>query len=68
MASSSASRRRNDEHDAFSGIEPRGISRKLDESSRVFDVFINHRGPDVKQTVGLQLYKSLTELGIHTFS
>ncbi|GLJ33620.1 hypothetical protein SUGI_0675890 [Cryptomeria japonica] len=33
MASSSASHRRNDEHGAFSGIEPRGITRKLDETN-----------------------------------
>ncbi|XP_057846044.2 disease resistance protein Roq1-like [Cryptomeria japonica] len=64
---SSSSCPRNEKHDAFSGIDPCAKRRNVDESSRLFDVFINHRGPDVKQTVALQLYKCLTGLGIHTF-
>jgi hypothetical protein len=55
------------EHGAFSGIQPHDTRRRLDESSRLFEVFINHRGPDVKQTIALQLYHSLTDLGIHAF-
>ena len=55
------------QHDAFSGIEPHGTRRRVDESSRLFEVFINHRGPDVKQTLALQLYNSLTDLGVNAF-
>ncbi|KAH9288601.1 hypothetical protein KI387_032718, partial [Taxus chinensis] len=51
------------EHHAFSGIEP----RKVDESRRLYDVFINHRGPDVKDTLVTQFYNSLRELGISAF-
>ncbi|GLJ33699.1 hypothetical protein SUGI_0677400 [Cryptomeria japonica] len=57
----------NQEINAFSGIEPPGRKRKVCESSTLFDVFINHRGPDVKQTLAAQLYNSLTQLGIWTF-
>ncbi|XP_059065187.1 disease resistance protein Roq1 isoform X2 [Cryptomeria japonica] len=67
MESPSLAHRRNEEHYAFSGIEPPGKRRKVDESSRLFDVFINHRGPDVKETVALQLYNSVKQLGIHAF-
>ncbi|KAH9288926.1 hypothetical protein KI387_033043 [Taxus chinensis] len=67
MASSSSSHLQNEEHQAFSGIEPPGIRRNVDETSRLYDVFINHRGPDVKQTLATQLYNSLRELGILVF-
>ncbi|KAH9288603.1 hypothetical protein KI387_032720, partial [Taxus chinensis] len=73
MASSSSSHQQNEEphndqeHHAFSGIEPPGIRRKVDESRRLYDVFINHRGPDVKDTLATQLYISLQELGIRVF-
>lgn len=39
----------------------------VSESSRLFDVFINHRGPDVKRTLAIQLYNSLERLGIRAF-
>ncbi|GLJ33349.1 hypothetical protein SUGI_0670890 [Cryptomeria japonica] len=39
----------------------------VSESSRVFDVFINHRGPDVKLTLATQLYNSLKERNIQVF-
>ncbi|KAH9288602.1 hypothetical protein KI387_032719, partial [Taxus chinensis] len=73
MASSSSSHQQNEEphndqeHHAFSGIEPPGKRRKVDESRRLYDVFINHRGPDVKDTLATQLYISLQELGIRAF-
>ncbi|GLJ58078.1 hypothetical protein SUGI_1414870 [Cryptomeria japonica] len=67
MASSSSSHQQNLELKAFSGIKPAGIRRKVSESSRLFDVFINHRGPDVKQTLATHLYNSLEQLGIRTF-
>ncbi|KAH9289089.1 hypothetical protein KI387_033206, partial [Taxus chinensis] len=67
MASSSSSHQQNEERHALSGIQPPGIRRKVDESSKLFDVFINHRGPDVKNTLATQLYNSLQELGIKAF-
>ncbi|XP_057846334.2 disease resistance protein Roq1-like [Cryptomeria japonica] len=62
MASSSSSLQQNQQFDAFSGKR-----RMVCESARLFDVFINHRGPDVKQTLALQLYNSLHQLGIRAF-
>ncbi|GLJ33671.1 hypothetical protein SUGI_0676710 [Cryptomeria japonica] len=67
MASSSSSHQQNRESNAFSGIEPACQRRKVSESSSVFDVFINHRGPDVKQTLAMKLYKRLEGLGIGAF-
>ncbi|XP_059064110.1 disease resistance protein Roq1-like [Cryptomeria japonica] len=67
MASSSSSHQRNRESKAFSGIGPAGERRMVSESSRVFDVFINHRGPDVKLTLATQLYNSLKDLHINSF-
>ncbi|KAH9289112.1 hypothetical protein KI387_033229, partial [Taxus chinensis] len=67
MASSSTSTQTNEERHAFSGIQPPGIRRKVDESSKLFDVFINHRGPDVKETLALQFYNSLKDKGLQAF-
>ncbi|GLJ33645.1 hypothetical protein SUGI_0676460 [Cryptomeria japonica] len=64
---SSSSHKASEDHRVFSGIEPHGMRRKISESSRLFDVFINHRGPDVKNTLALQLYKSLEKLRIRAF-
>ncbi|GLJ08581.1 hypothetical protein SUGI_0091720, partial [Cryptomeria japonica] len=50
------------EFDAFSGKR-----RMVSESSKLYDVFINHRGPDVKQTLGIELYNSLEQMGIRAF-
>ncbi|GLJ43802.1 hypothetical protein SUGI_0911870 [Cryptomeria japonica] len=63
MASSSLPHKQ----DAFSGIEPPSIMRKVEQSSRLFDVFINHRGPDVKLTLATELYNSLKDLNIKAF-
>ncbi|GLJ57081.1 hypothetical protein SUGI_1293520 [Cryptomeria japonica] len=67
MASSSSSHQQNRESKVFSGIEPDGKRRKVEESATLFDVFINHRGTDVKQTLATQLYNSLDQLGIWAF-
>ncbi|XP_057871792.2 disease resistance protein Roq1-like [Cryptomeria japonica] len=66
MASSS-SHQHDVEHRAFSGIEPDTKRRKVSESSRLFDVFINHRGPDAKETLAVPLYSSLQELRLQAF-
>ncbi|XP_059069222.1 disease resistance protein Roq1 isoform X2 [Cryptomeria japonica] len=55
------------ECDAFDGIAPAHLKGKSATSPRLFDVFINHRGPDVKHTLALQLHKSLTDLGLKVF-
>ncbi|GLJ33300.1 hypothetical protein SUGI_0670000 [Cryptomeria japonica] len=52
---------------AFSEIIPEFNSLQPSPSSKVFDVFINHRGPDVKDTLALQLYKLLDRMGIRAF-
>ncbi|GLJ34634.1 hypothetical protein SUGI_0696630 [Cryptomeria japonica] len=67
MASSSLSPQPKDEYHAFSGIEPQGIRRKVSKSTTLYDVFINHRGPDSKYSLALPLYTSLKELGIRAF-
>ncbi|GLJ52673.1 hypothetical protein SUGI_1121070 [Cryptomeria japonica] len=36
-------------------------------SKKIFDAFINHRGPDVKDTLAFALYDSLEEDGFWTF-
>ncbi|GLJ34569.1 hypothetical protein SUGI_0695320 [Cryptomeria japonica] len=68
MASSASSSHSQKSIDrGFSGIEPPGMRRKVSESTTLYDVFINHRGPDSKQTLALPLYQSLEELGIRAF-
>ncbi|GLJ33487.1 hypothetical protein SUGI_0673660 [Cryptomeria japonica] len=67
MASSSSSHRQIQEFNVSSGIEPAGKRRKVSESTKLFDVFINHRGPDVKETLATQLYNCLQQLGIRAF-
>ncbi|GLJ57083.1 hypothetical protein SUGI_1293690 [Cryptomeria japonica] len=67
MASSSSSNQENQAFSAFSEIEPAGKRRKVSESSTLYDVFINHRGLDVKLTLATQLYNSLEQLGIRAF-
>ncbi|GLJ33639.1 hypothetical protein SUGI_0676280 [Cryptomeria japonica] len=67
-ASSSSSHKQDEDFQLFSGIKPpRHKRRKVSESSRLYDVFINHRGPDVKETLALHLYKSLEKLNIRAF-
>ncbi|GLJ29976.1 hypothetical protein SUGI_0592660 [Cryptomeria japonica] len=66
MASSS-SQQQNQGSNAFLEIESDSTRRKVCESSRLHDVFINHRGPDVKTTLASQLYNSLKKAGIRAF-
>ncbi|KAH9327205.1 hypothetical protein KI387_007383, partial [Taxus chinensis] len=62
MAISSSSGQENVGYDPFCGSEPhRSVS------ARLYDVFINHRGPDVKETLALELYNSVKELGFRPF-
>ncbi|XP_057871803.2 disease resistance protein Roq1 [Cryptomeria japonica] len=50
-----------------SEIGPQCQRIKSSASAKLFDVFINHRGPDVKGTLALELYYSLRELRYKTF-
>ncbi|GLJ33626.1 hypothetical protein SUGI_0675960 [Cryptomeria japonica] len=67
VPSFSSSHQHGEDRSAFSGIEPPFKRKKVSESSRLYDVFINHRGPDVKNTLALELYKSLEKLRIVAF-
>ncbi|GLJ52626.1 hypothetical protein SUGI_1120070 [Cryptomeria japonica] len=58
MASPSSSRER-----SFSDFQ-----RETPAASRkIYDAFLNHRGPDVKETLAFALYDSLEEEGFKTF-
>ncbi|KAH9290046.1 hypothetical protein KI387_034163, partial [Taxus chinensis] len=67
MASSSSSHQQISDLNAFSGISSQRIRRRLCGSSKLYDVFINHRGPDVKETLAKNIYKSLQELQLSAF-
>eukprot|EP01018_Ginkgo_biloba_P022024 Gb_08581 [translate_table: standard] len=63
-ASSSSSRIAN--VNAFEGIAPTG-SQSSATDHQLYDVFINHRGPDVKKTLALSIYKILKDKGLQVF-
>ncbi|KAH9312671.1 hypothetical protein KI387_027706 [Taxus chinensis] len=63
MGVSSSSFQRNVEEHALSAIGHQGFS----QTPKVFHVFINHRGPDAKETLALRLYNSLENAGIRAF-
>ncbi|GLJ52511.1 hypothetical protein SUGI_1117660 [Cryptomeria japonica] len=58
MASSSSSNK-----SSFTELE----RKTLTVSEKIYDAFINHRGPDVKDTVAFALYESLEEKECWTF-
>ena len=61
MSSSSA------QENFFSGMEPRGRREKTPASPRMFDVFINHRGPDVKNILVVPIYNILQGMVVLVF-
>ncbi|GLJ14045.1 hypothetical protein SUGI_0224630 [Cryptomeria japonica] len=67
MASSSSARPLNLDENAFGEMLYKGEKMGSSASPKVYDVFINHRGPDVKQTLALELYNSLEKVGIRAF-
>ncbi|GLJ38999.1 hypothetical protein SUGI_0794960 [Cryptomeria japonica] len=67
MASSSTSGRREQERDPFLALEPPNNMIKSSLSSKQYDVFINHRGPDIKTTLAQQLYDFLQQAGIRAY-
>ncbi|GLJ42777.1 hypothetical protein SUGI_0887080 [Cryptomeria japonica] len=68
MASTSSLGRREQERDPFLVLEPPCNNKvKSSLSAKQFDVFINHRGPDVKATLAGQLYDSLQQAGIRAY-
>ncbi|GLJ33641.1 hypothetical protein SUGI_0676310 [Cryptomeria japonica] len=55
---------------AFEGIAPSASTSgrsTMPERKLPYDVFINHRGPDVKDTLAATLYKTLTDMGLRVF-
>ncbi|KAH9288615.1 hypothetical protein KI387_032732 [Taxus chinensis] len=61
MASSSSSQQKIVEHGPLTQKERSATPPKL------YDVFINHRGPDVKETLAFELHSSLQEKGCRAF-
>ncbi|GLJ33614.1 hypothetical protein SUGI_0675780 [Cryptomeria japonica] len=55
------------EYDSLNENEHSYTRGRSGASSRLFDVFINHRGPDVKHTLALQLYNSIKKTGFRPF-
>ncbi|XP_059064101.1 TMV resistance protein N-like [Cryptomeria japonica] len=53
---------------AFEGIAPSASTSSRSRDRKLsYDVFINHRGPDVKRTLAATLYKTLTGMGLRIF-
>ncbi|XP_057855500.2 disease resistance protein Roq1-like isoform X2 [Cryptomeria japonica] len=67
MALSTSSRQLNVEEDVIGEMLYQGEKKRSSSSHKLYDVFINHRGPDVKETLALQLYNSLEMVGIRAF-
>ncbi|GLJ33636.1 hypothetical protein SUGI_0676080 [Cryptomeria japonica] len=55
------------EYDSLNENEHSSTRGRSSASSRLFDVFINHRGPDVKHSLALQLYNSIKKTGFRPF-
>ncbi|XP_057817737.2 disease resistance protein Roq1 isoform X1 [Cryptomeria japonica] len=60
-----------DTNAAFEQVVPSastsGRSTQMPDRKLPYDVFINHRGPDVKHTLAAALYKTLTGMGLRVF-
>eukprot|EP01018_Ginkgo_biloba_P022617 Gb_35111 [translate_table: standard] len=65
-AASSSSSSRIADVNAFEGIAPRGSGSSATDH-HIYDVFINHRGPDVKKTLALSIYQILQHKGLRVF-
>ncbi|GLJ45355.1 hypothetical protein SUGI_0954640 [Cryptomeria japonica] len=64
MASSSTTRQNQTQSEnAFDQIAPCSAPK----SSEPWDIFINHRGPDVKQTLAADIHHKLHSMGLHVF-
>ncbi|XP_057825177.1 disease resistance protein RUN1 isoform X1 [Cryptomeria japonica] len=60
----------NEHTNAFEGIAPSPSTSgrsTMPERKLPYDVFINHRGPDVKHTLAASLYNTLTVMGLRVF-
>ena len=67
MASTSTSGREEQKRDPFLALESPHEKIKFPLTAKQYDVFINHRGPDVKSTLARQLYDSLQQSGIRAY-
>ncbi|KAH9332134.1 hypothetical protein KI387_043715 [Taxus chinensis] len=63
MASASTSE--NEITNPFEGFAPSTSSKRMKTSP--YDVFINHRGPDVKHTLAMALYDTLSAMRLRVF-
>ncbi|GLJ05883.1 hypothetical protein SUGI_0027160 [Cryptomeria japonica] len=63
MASSSLSHQQSVESEPFSEFEGEGFA----VCRKGYDAFINHRGPDVKQSVASEIYSFLQRMGYRAF-
>ncbi|GLJ33262.1 hypothetical protein SUGI_0669290 [Cryptomeria japonica] len=52
---------------AFEQVVSTSGRSRMPERKLPYDVFINHRGPDVKHTLAATLYKTLTGMGLRVF-
>ncbi|GLJ33529.1 hypothetical protein SUGI_0674270 [Cryptomeria japonica] len=68
-SSSSSKRKREMEENAFEGmtLTPLSATPASDPAFHRYDVFINHRGPDVKNTLASVLHQFLQYLGLKVF-
>ncbi|XP_059065817.1 disease resistance protein Roq1 isoform X2 [Cryptomeria japonica] len=67
MASTSTSGRGQQERHPLLALERPSKRIQSAVTVKQYDVFINHRGPDVKKTLAQQLYDSLKEAGISAY-
>ncbi|GLJ39020.1 hypothetical protein SUGI_0795420 [Cryptomeria japonica] len=67
MASTSAFGQGEQKRNPFLALEPPNEKIKSSVTPKRYDVFINHRGPDVKTTLARQLYDSLQQAGIQGY-
>ncbi|XP_057837034.2 disease resistance protein RPP5-like [Cryptomeria japonica] len=55
------------EYGSLNANESSSTRARSGGSSRLYDVFVNHRGPDVKHTLALLLYNSIKKMGFRPF-
>ncbi|XP_057852035.2 disease resistance protein RUN1 isoform X2 [Cryptomeria japonica] len=64
-ASTTICQSQNELTDAFQGMAPYPLSSGIKKPP--YDIFINHRGPDVKKTLATTLYNILNGMGLRVF-
>ncbi|GLJ33298.1 hypothetical protein SUGI_0669980 [Cryptomeria japonica] len=67
IESPSSSQTENEVTNAFQGLAPSPCAASSSKMRRQYDVFINHRGPDVKYALATTLYRMLSGMGLGVF-